>query len=313
MGPTRGDGSAGSGDMVFRLAREDDLLPVVRVFRAAVDDFLARHGLPGVGGADDARVPLYRHILRHDGPRFWVAERDGAVVGFTAAIVRGTWWYYSALFVLPEAQGRGVGRSLFELAKAGYPLPGGVAVTITDAVQPSSNTLYARCGLLPRIPVICFSGRPSVPPGWTASQRGDLEPISVGTLAELREIEAAVTGIDRTVDHGYLLSLGEVRRGWLLRRAGRPVGYVFVDTRGMIGPVASLRPADMTVLMGHGLGTLAKHGTESVSVAVPGPNVGAQRVLWEAGLVFENPSGLLLMSRPFGRFDRYVVGSYGLM
>lgn len=299
--------------VVFRLARVDDLLPAVRVFRAAVDDFFVRHGLPGVGGADDARVPLYRHILHHDGPRFWIAERADAVVGFTAAIVRGRWWYFSALFVLPEMQGCGVGRSLLERAKAGYPLPGGVAVTITDAVQPSSNTLYARCGLLPRIPVVCFTGRPSMRPGRIAEQGGDLEPVSVSTLAELREIDGAVTGIDRTVDHSYLLSLEGVRRGWLLRRAGRPVGYVFVDTRGMIGPAACLRPADMSVLMRHGLATLAEHGTESVSVSVPGPNVSAQRVLWESGLVFENPSGLLLMSRPFGRFDRYVVGSYGLM
>jgi hypothetical protein len=99
----------------------------------------------------------------------------------------------------------------------------------------------------------------------------------------------------------------------VLRCDGRPAGYVFIDPTGAIGPAASLRPANMTLLMQHALAELAAHKPETVRASVPGHNLTAQRTLWQAGLVFENPSGLLLMSRPFGRFDRYVVGSYGLM
>jgi hypothetical protein len=36
-------------------------------------------------------------------------------------------------------------------------------------------------------------------------------------------------------------------------------------------------------------------------------------VFWEAGLVFGEDPGLLLASQPFGRFDRYCCGSFGLM
>ena len=33
----------------------------------------------------------------------------------------------------------------------------------------------------------------------------------------------------------------------------------------------------------------------------------AQRLLWEAGFTFHGATGLLCASRPFGRFDRYLL------
>ena len=69
----------------------------------------------------------------------------------------------------------------------------------------------------------------------------------------------------------------------------------------------------MTLLTKLALASLNERGAESVYVAVPGPNVEAQRVLLQAGLVFDACPGLLLVSRPFGRFDRYVIANYGLM
>jgi hypothetical protein len=69
----------------------------------------------------------------------------------------------------------------------------------------------------------------------------------------------------------------------------------------------------MTLLMQVALATLGERGTESVYAAIPGPNAEAQRVLLQAGLVYEACPGLLLASRPFGHFDRYVIANYGLM
>jgi GNAT superfamily N-acetyltransferase len=300
------------GEVLYRPATEDDLAQTSRVYRAAVNELFARQNVPQLPETGAAELPGHRHLLRHDAPRFWVAELGGRVVGFGAGIVRGRWWYLSALFVLPEVQGRGVGRALLERAKAGHPAPGGVAATITDAVQPLSNTLYARCGLTPRLPLICFTGRLRTPATPAASPGCEIVPLSPGALPEVSRLDEAVLGFDRTPDHAYLLAK-DGQRGWLLRHNGRPAGYVYTDSSGVIGPAASLRPAHMPLLMRHALAELAPLEPETVQAAVPGPNVQAQRILWQAGLVFENPSGLLLMSRPYGRFDRYVVGSYGLM
>ena len=45
---------------------------------------------------------------------------------------------------------------------------------------------------------------------------------------------------------------------------------------------------------------------------MPAPCEEAQRVLWDAGMVFDDTPGLLLASQPFGRLDRYLPASYGM-
>jgi hypothetical protein len=37
---------------------------------------------------------VHRHLLAHDGERSVVAEVDGRIVGFTAALVRGDCWFF---------------------------------------------------------------------------------------------------------------------------------------------------------------------------------------------------------------------------
>ena len=212
--------------------------------------------------------------------------------------------------MLPEAQGLGVGGRLFELATTGAP-PGAVRATITDSIQPISNTLYARRGLLPREVLVGIAGEPR--PDLRPPRLGTLEaePLTTASIPDLREIDAAAAGVDRSVDHEYYLGVTG-RRGWLLRRAGRPAAYVMLRKDGWVGPAASVREPDMYVVTAYALAGLATIGAAKVRSGVTGRCAGAQRALWEAGLVFETTPGLLLASRPFGRLDRYLAASYGM-
>jgi GNAT superfamily N-acetyltransferase len=296
-------------EVSFRLARADDLPLASRLFVAAQNELSLRRGLT-LFTDPDARTAVYRHHLAVDPARFWVAERDGHVAGFSVGSVRGRLWFLSALFVHPEAQGRGLGRALLERAIDGYPRAGGIAATISEAAQPVSTTLYARHGMRPWLPVVAMTGRPRLP---LAPPLGalDARPLTLDDLPELCEIDAAVTGVDRGVDHpGYAAS---DRRGWLFTRGGRPVGYAYTSPSGLIGPAAALRPQDMDPVMRWALADLAGSQAAPIVALLPGPSLHAQQVLWEAGLVADERPGLLLVSRPFGRFDRYAFGSYALM
>ncbi len=111
-------------DVTYRRAEEADLPRVFAVFRAALNAYLVPAGQEGIP-EDEEQSPVYRHFLEHDGERFWVAEAvvedltDGGggtlgaggrqIVGWGSGLLRGDWWFLSSLFVLPEAQGRGVG------------------------------------------------------------------------------------------------------------------------------------------------------------------------------------------------------------
>ena len=332
-----------AAEVTYRRAEEADLPRAFAVFRAALNSYLVPAGQKPILD-DDQQSPTYLHMLRHDAERFWVAEAvveeltgvgdgtpgvgtpgdtatlgDGGtlgdtgrqIVGWGSGLLRGDWWFLSSLFVLPEAQGLGVGARLFELAATGAP-PGAVRATITDSLQPVSNTLYARRGLLPREVLIGFDGRPSerdAPP-----RLGTLapEPLTLAAIPELLEIDASAAGVDRSVDHEFYLT-GGGRYGYLFRRRGRAAGYVLLRRDGWVGPLAAVRAQDVEAITAYGIADLQARGfAEQVRAGVTGRCEGAQRAFWGAGLRFSSTPGLLLSSRPFGRLDRYVAASYGL-
>jgi GNAT superfamily N-acetyltransferase len=315
-----------AAEVTYRRAEEADLPRAFAVFRAALNAYLVPAGQTPVPD-DDQQSPTYLHMLRHDAERFWVAEAVveelagggtgtlGAggrqIVGWGSGLLRGDWWFLSSLFVLPEAQGIGLGARLLDLAGTGAPA-GAVRATVTDSLQPVSNTLYARRGLLPREVLIGFDGRPDE--RGMAPRLGTLapEPLTVASIPELREIDAAAAGVDRSVDHEFYLSAGG-RYGYLFRRRGRAAGYVVLRRDGWVGPVAAVRAPDVEAITAFGIADLQARGlAEQVRAGVTGRCEGAQRAFWAAGLRFSSTPGLLLSSRSFGRLDRYVAASYGL-
>ena len=235
-----------------------------------------------------------------------------------SALQRGIWWFLSSLFVLPRVQGMGVGRELLRLAMEGAS-GAGIHAAVTDSLQPVSNTLYARRGMLPREALLGFGGipRPPARPSTPLSSGGaggaglEPEPLSPSSVPELCAVDAGVMGVDRAVDHTFYLDVGG-RRGWLFRRAGRPVAYAMYRADRRVGPVACLDRGDVGAVLRHLLADLAAQGAERVTLGVPASCEAAQRALLEAGLVFAAAPGLLLASRPFGRLDRYLPAGYGM-
>jgi GNAT superfamily N-acetyltransferase len=309
----------------YRQAGEADLERAYDVFRAALNAYLVPAGQPEIPD-DDRQSPVYQHLLEYDAERFWVAEAEveeltggGAgtlgvggrqVVGWGCGLVRGDWWFLADLFVLPEAQGLGVGAMLFDLAGTGALAPA-VRATVTDSIQPVSNNLYGRRGLLPRELLVGFEGPSQGSAASVSLGALEPEPLTLASVPALCEIDAAVSGVDRSVDHRFYLTDGG-RYGFLFRRQGRPAGYVMLRQDGWLGPAAAVREQDMETVTAAGLADMSRRGVaEKLRAGVPARSEGAQRAFWGAGLRFSGTPGLLLASRPWGRLDRYIPASYG--
>lgn len=76
--------------------------------------------------------------------RGWVAEDDGAVVGFSMADEPDEMIW--ALFLLPDWEGRGIGRALLDRAVEWLWSRGVERITLTTAPQSRAEGFYARLG-----------------------------------------------------------------------------------------------------------------------------------------------------------------------
>ncbi len=77
------------------------------------------------------------------------AEADGRIVGSAIAVLREQVWYLAALHVVPRFQAQGVGTELLRRSLAGVG-PDTILTVATDALNPASNGLYLRFGMLPQ-------------------------------------------------------------------------------------------------------------------------------------------------------------------
>jgi len=258
--------------VTYRPPLPSELTECALVWYTAVDDYMARLGRPLPSPYLDPLLTLLAHLMKTDPQRFLVAVRSarpasidggGQIVGFAIAAQREHVWFLSQLYVLPSDQGKGIGRALLnqvlpsldppveEAAADGpadsaptedtaLPRRPGVLATCTDSAQPISNGLYARLGVVPRLPVFNLVGTPNpsglsrLPAGVEATPFGSGDPTPA-----IDAVDRAVIGYAHASDHAYLRATG--RTGFIYRTAnGELLGYGYSSEAGRFGPVALL-------------------------------------------------------------------------
>ena len=191
----------------------------------------------------------------------------------------------------------------------------------TDAGQPISNGLYARRGMIPRIPVWRLLGEvrrwtavPTLPRTLEAVPFEDLvvgEPDGHRRLAEIVDgLDTEIIGTTHAADHAYLRREG--RSGFLVReRGGRPLGYAYGSGGGRMGPVAALDPELHPALIGVAIRSTPVLGP--AAMWVPGTADLAMRALLDAGLRFDGLPALICWSSPDHPFGRYIPISLAIV
>ncbi len=310
----------------FRPARSDDLPECALIWREALNDYLEALNLEPIPDQLGPIGRLHAHTLSTDPDRFVVATvpADGGsrIVGFGAAVERGSLWFLSMLFIRPEAQGQGLGRAILERI---LPAPDriGTLATAVDSLQPISVALYSSYGIVPRMPVLDMRGEIRRPEALPALPSGVVS-IPFETIAEgpaggsgHRELAATVNALDRELlgvehpdDHRFLRSEG--RQGFLYRGPdGAPLGYGYAGSVGRIGPIAIRDGALLEAVVGHLADAVPARGARAVWALGGAPRL--IPTLLAAGLRTEGHPLLLCWDRPFGDFARYVPISPGLL
>jgi len=281
-----------SAAVELRATTVEDLPELQELFLSAIGSVYTPHGFAPPVPPPGAFAAQHRHLLGTDPDRCFVALRRSRRVGYVAAWLRGNDWFLGSLFVDPSAHGAGVGSRLLEAVWGQGNLR---RRTLTDAIQPISNAMYARRGLFPATPLLSFAGKPT----------GAECPLTAAPVAGIAEIDEAAYGFDRTVDHRLWGEIAE-RTTWL--RDGRVVAYSYRFPSGAVGPVAGLDPEAAAAALA---GELAR-ATGTVSVRIPGSSRTLVACALAAGLRLSPTPGLLLLSEGVPPPTSLAIGSYTL-
>ncbi|MEU6412165.1 GNAT family N-acetyltransferase [Microbispora sp. NPDC046933] len=265
---------------------------------------------PIVRPAADADMPGLRAVANHFGllgmwpeqPDFVDAERefgtvlvgevDGAIVGFGGVLRRGTVTHLGDLFVLPDHQSSGVGRTILSRL-----LPRDTPKVTFAADDTRALALYVRNGMRPRCPLLYLKRRPlGDGPARRESGRAAPEEADVRAAAAM---DARVCGGDRAATLAWYAGLP----GVTLHVSGS--GYAFARVAGdkvVIGPAGGATPQDCVDIVLEA--AHAHHAARPVHVAVPGTHPLLPLLLdagWRIG-----DMDTLMTSEDFMRLDCYV-------
>jgi GNAT superfamily N-acetyltransferase len=279
---------------------------LVDVFHRSLEELYARRCRAPLPRNPTAVAALLDHQLRTDPEGTWVAEAADGVVGFAASHRRDRSWFLSFLFVAPGQQDRGLGRALLRacLPPAGHRER---LATCAEADQPVATGLYARHGMVPRVPVYLLSG-PLAPEALPALP-SDVE-VAPASPEVLDGIDRLVLGYARPEDHAMLRASG--RSAWLLRdMPGQPIGYGYAQPSGRLGPVAVLAPGHLPAMIGFLARTVEPRGDRQV--LVPGPAVHVLPALLAAGLRIDGVPAVYCATWSGPAFDRYLPMSFALL
>lgn len=309
------------GPIELRPATMADLPACEEIHRTALEDYLVPLGVD-LGPRDPARMlHLFAHLRETDPGRFLVAERGGVPVGFASATVRGGSWFLAMLFVLPSEQGRRLGTRLLEAVLPGPDdrAPDGERLSLAvaaDSQQPISNALYARYGMIPRLPVFLLAGRVErpeafgeLPEGIVATPFASIDETPCGPdggrpgADATTVVDLELLGYLRPQDHRWLAT---ERRGWAFTDAmGAPVGYGYLRDDGRISPVAAVEPGLLPAIFGHIVRAGARPDGR-YSTFAPGAAGELFAAALAAGFRIDGAPTIVGWDRPVADFSRYV-------
>ena len=327
----------------YRPMRAGDVPTCARVLKAAIDDYSGKLNQPAIPADLGPVERIIAHVLATDPERAWVGVADDCVDGgervlaFANAYVRGGTWYLAALMVHPSVQAAHVGSALMDRAQAGFePAPGVVIPSpdaplatgitswgmSTDALQPISNALYAKRGIIARVPAWRMGGEvrrwsafPRLPAGLRLvpfeAVAGDGPTGAARLEAMVAELDQEVLGFAHPQDHGWMAREGRVGFLAVDRGDGRAVGYAYGSGTGRVGPVAATDPALHPSLIGVAIRETPVLGP--VATWVLGSSDEAMRALLDAGLRYDGPPGLFCWSHDRHPFRRYLPAAMAII
>jgi GNAT superfamily N-acetyltransferase len=290
--------------ITYRKADIADSYNVFKVFLRSIMDYSERMNVQAITGGNDpeklasiweSRKPLFDFLAR-DASQFWVAEKDGEILGYARTIQHDGLQELTEFFVSPNQQSAGVGSGLLSRAFADN---GATYRTIIATLDERALYRYMRMGVYGRTMLKYFYRKAE-----TVSVPSDLviEPLDLGVhLDAIQHIDRALLNHTRGSIHEWLAG---ARDGFVYRRGADVIGYGYIGESH--GPFAVLDDDDFPAVLAHAESRMAEQG-EEFGVSVPLVNRKAIDYLTARKYKIDSFSAILMSNIPFGKFENYLT------
>jgi GNAT superfamily N-acetyltransferase len=256
---------------IFRPAGESDLADMYFVYYLnEVSEAEAMAATPPQSVPD-----TLRHVFETG--TMYVAEQDGTILGFAGAITRGPVTFLTDLFIRPNIQSSGLGKTLLShVLLRDQPIH--CTMSSTD---PRAQALYTRVGMQPVFPHYNLQWQRRAGEK-LATYASELEVVEgqPGDPA-LVQWDAEISGRSRPQDHAFWAGEPQCIPLWF-RRQGTTIGYAYArfeeatpltTERWVIGPLgASVPEQAMQCALAATSWVQEKAGEVRVRIDVPGPH-----------------------------------------
>ena len=292
--------------VTYRRLETADRMPVYRVFRKSLWDFMLQSGIVGeddsydIGESFERQGPLLMHLEKTAAEDWIAVDAQDRPVGWARSVERGEHLQLTHFFVDPSLQGNGIGRALLDLA---FPRNRGRLRSIIATTNNRALTLYLRYGVGVQGMAFSMYGQPEKRP-----VQSDLEveqaQNSEDTLRSIANIDGLTVGYNREVDLAFFM---KTQPSLLFRRQGNVVAYAFGSNGDSVGPAGVLESADLPTVLQHIESGAAELGQKRLYLTIPAQARHAVDWALRSGYKIDTFYEVLLTDSPWIHLDRYVM------
>jgi len=291
----------------YRQGILEDSHAVFQIFIKSLIDYGERTSVMAITGGKDPQVleSLWQRrksmfeFLAMNASQFWVAEKEGEIIGYGRSIQFDGLQELTEFFVLPGEQSAGVGSELLSRA---FPISSAHYRTIVATLDERALYRYLKTGVYARFPIKYFyrqAEKVTIP---TDLQ---MEPMQhEAHLEAIHQIDRQILGHARESLHKWVIT---TRSGFVYKRGGEIVGYGYVGETGN-GPFALLDENDYPAVLADAESRMAERGDE-FGVETPLINRKAIQYFTERKYCIDSFTVLFMSNEPFGRFENYLCFS----
>lgn len=286
--------------ITYRKGTLEDSFATFRVFLKSLMDYSERMNVAILEGNDiekldslwEARKPMF-DFLAQDASQFWVAEKNGEILGYARTLEHNSVQELTELYVDPSQQSAGLGNELLSRA---FAESGAKYRTMIATFDQRALYRYLKIGVRERFILKYFSRRAE-----KVALQTDLQIESLNLnlhLADINHIDKKLLAHKRDTIHEWLASQYD---GFIYKRKGEIVGYGYIGD----GPFAVLDENDFPAVLAHAESFVAEKGGE-FAVSVPLINNKAIEYFIQRKYQIDSFSAIFMSNKPFGKFENYL-------